>query len=421
MKKINLFFTLFFFGFISTSAENVSFPAITIDLDCYTPTYNYTGGNDITITGAQYYYVIIKPLEEGNGNLDISNLQYTTGYGLYWIETVAAGELYYIYAYTAVINVAFSVDDKDITPGRYRDIKFKYHRSVFPNNYNSWLSLQTVTSDASVDDLTINGSYLVCYSPNKTYTIDGDPASSSFDWTKSSNLTQVGGSTSASYVVHAISTSVYDDAWVNVEVSKGACTWEIQKDLWVGKFQATAVTGTAAVCPDELYTYTAQVPGGHSSSYNYDWTYPGNWIWQAEMENWIRLKTAMYNPQYGTVRVRITNTCGTSGYSGMTVYPGYNCGGYYMAFPNPGSNYVDIDINPKMSTSMEDIYNNDISLSVYNKMGIVVLNSNVESLPYRIDTSGLPNGEYVVKIITRKKDGTEKDQRFESLKITVNH
>ncbi|GAG65947.1 unnamed protein product, partial [marine sediment metagenome] len=120
-------------------------------LDCYTPTYNYTGGNDITITGAQYYYVIIKPLEEGNGNLDISNLQYTTGYGLVWIETLDAGELYYIYASTALINVTFSVDDEDIIPSRYREIKFKYYRSGFPDNRDSWTSLKTVTSDASVD------------------------------------------------------------------------------------------------------------------------------------------------------------------------------------------------------------------------------------------------------------------------------
>jgi len=347
-------------------------------------------------------------------------LQYTTGYGLAWIATVDAGELYFIYASTALINVTFSVDDEDIIPSRYREIKFKYHRSGFPDNRDSWTSLKTVTSDASVDDLTINGSYLVCYSPNKTYTIDGDPASSSFDWTKSSNLTQVGGSTSASYVVHAISTSVYDDAWVNVEVSKGACTWEIQKDLWVGKFESTVVTGQAAVCPNSLYVYTAQVPGGHSSSYSYEWTYPSGWYKNGQWDNNIQLQTPQYNMTYGTVRVRITNACGTSGYSGITVYPGY-CGGYYMAFPNPSSSYVDIDVNPKMSTSMEEIYNNDISLSLYNKMGIVVLNSNVESLPYRINTSELPNGEYVVKIITRKKNGTKKDQRFESLKITVNH
>jgi hypothetical protein len=123
MKKILLFFAILFLGFISTSATDVDFSAITIDMNCYTSTYNYTGGNDITITGAYHYYFIIKLLEEGSGNLDISNLQYSVVYGLYWVESLPAGELYWAYSLTAVINVTFSVDDEDIIPGHYRNIK----------------------------------------------------------------------------------------------------------------------------------------------------------------------------------------------------------------------------------------------------------------------------------------------------------
>jgi len=268
---------------------------------------------------------------------------------------------------------------------------------------------------------TISGSFVICLGYSSSYTVNNVPSNSTIFWENSSNLTRISAQSSNPCTFSSTANGL---GWIRVKIRNNTDNSFVtlpQYPIWVGKFDATVVTGQAAVCPDELYTYIAKVPGGHSSSYNYDWTYPGNWIWQAEMENWIRLKTPKYNPQYGTVRVAITNACGTAGPSGITVYPGYNCGGYYMAFPNPGSNYVDIDVNPKMSTSMEEIYNNDISLSLYNKMGTVVLNSNVESLPYRIDTSVLPNGEYVVKIITRKKGGTEKDQRIESLKITVNH
>jgi len=270
-------------------------------------------------------------------------------------------------------------------------------------------------------DLSVSGDFLLCTS-NKEYTLNDDP-DGTITWSVSpSNKTTPSSGSGNPAIIKASSGSVYGYCYITYNLTTcGNASYQITSDsFWVGKFHTTVVTGQAAVCPDELYTYTAHPPGGHDPVYEYDWTYPGNWIWQWEMENWIRLKTAKYDPDYGTVRVEITNECGESNPSGITVYPGY-CGGYYMAFPNPSSSYVDIDVNPKMSTLIEEIYNNDISLSVYNKMGIVVLNSNVESLPYRIDTSGLPNGEYVVKIITGKKDGTEKDQRFESLKITVNH
>ena len=268
--------------------------------------------------------------------------------------------------------------------------------------------------------LYVTGPFLVCTS-NSTFTLHNRSSGTTVNWIKSNNLSEVSAHNTNSYTVKAVSSSTFGWGWVEATIYGDCGDFTIREDIWVGKFECTSVTGQAAVCPDTYYTYTAQVPGGHSSSYSYFWSYPGNWTVAYQNQNYIRLKTPMYNPQYGTVRVAINNTCGISGLSGITVYPGYNCGGYYMAFPNPSSSYVDIDVNPKMSTSMEEIYNNDISLSLYNKMGIAVLNSNVESLPYRINTSELPNGEYVVKIITRKKNGTEKDQRFESLKITVNH
>ncbi|NQU81506.1 MAG: trypsin-like peptidase domain-containing protein, partial [Bacteroidetes bacterium] len=227
----------------------------------------------------------------------------------------------------------------------------------------------------------ISGPFLVCTS-NSTFTLYNRPSGTTVSWTPSSNLSYVSGQGTNSYTVKAASSSRFGWGWVEATIDCDCGDVTFRKDLWVGKFQATFVTGTAAVCPDELYTYTALVPGGHSSSYSYSWTYPSGWYNNSQWDNNILLQTPQYNMTYGTVRVAITNACGTAGPSGITVYPGY-CGGYYMAFPNPGSSYVDIDINPKMSTSMEEIYNNDISLRVYNKMGIVILNSNVESLPYR--------------------------------------
>ena len=186
-----------------------------------------------------------------------------------------------------------------------------------------------------------------------------------------------------------------------------------------GIFNNAVITGTTGVCPDSYYIYTCQVPGGHSGTYSYSWTYPSNWMWPFQADNTIRLKTPMYNPDYGTVRAKITNACGTSSeYSGITVYPGYNCGGYYMASPNPTVEYTEIDIASEEAKALDTKYDSDITLTVVDKMGAPISKVNVERLPYRLNTSKLPKGEYIIQIISQPKD---REALVESLKIIVNH
>lgn len=185
-----------------------------------------------------------------------------------------------------------------------------------------------------------------------------------------------------------------------------------------GIFNYTVVTGTAGVCPDTYYTYTAQVPGGHDDSYSYSWTYPSNWMWPQKIDNTIRLKTPLYNPEYGTVRASITNTCGTSGYTGITVYPGY-CGNYYTMVPNPSTTYIDLDVDSQKTSALKELTENDISISIMDKMGIVVFSDKVTSLPYRVQLGKFHKGEYIATILTNSKTIASKDQRIESIKFIV--
>ena len=186
-----------------------------------------------------------------------------------------------------------------------------------------------------------------------------------------------------------------------------------------GIINNTVVTGQAAVCPNSLYVYTADVPGGHGPSYSYSWTYPSGWYYYSQWTNHIHLQTPILpeNMTYGSVRVSVTNACGTSsGYSGITVYPGYNCGGYYMASPNPAVIYTEIDLASEDAKALETSYDSNITLTVVDKMGSPVMKVNVESLPYRLDTSKLPNGEYVIQIISQPKD---QEPLIDSIKLIV--
>ncbi len=92
-----------------------------------------------------------------------------------------------------------------------------------------------------------------------------------------------------------------------------------------------------------------------------------------------------------------------------------------MATPNPSTDYTDIDIIPEMVNASLESYENEILISIYNNMGTPVLNADVNSLPYRIDTSILPKGEYMIRIITTPKSRVEENQRVETVKIIVNH
>lgn len=62
--------------------------------------------------------------------------------------------------------------------------------------------------------------------------------------------------------------------------------------------------------------------------------------------NSITFYVPMYNPAYGTLKFRVNKGCGFSGYSGVTVLPGYGCGGSYKTniFPNPVSDELQLEI-----------------------------------------------------------------------------
>lgn len=259
----------------------------------------------------------------------------------------------------------------------------------------------------------ITGDNIVCYNTNKTYNLSNCPTGASVSWSKSSRLSWVGTPSGTSCTVRALSSSTFGAGWVKATVTNTDNTvLYVTKNVWVGKFESTAVTGTAPVCPNSSYNYSASVPGGYSASYS--WTYPSGWSVGSQYSNNIQLYTPQYTMTYGTVRAAITNVCGTSGYSGMTVYPGYNCGGYYMASPNPGSEYLELNTAMNESGNLKAVSSDlDITVKVFNSLGALQYSSKLNSLPYRLDTSMLPDGNYIFQIIDKNN--------VESISIIIRH
>ena len=224
--------------------------------------------------------------------------------------------------------------------------KFKHHKNDCP--YEPKTNLKYYKLNPGIEGST----EALCSNQERTFTSNTTITGSSYSWTKDdTRLDYVSGSGTTSYRIKAKNTS--GNAWVQLQITtpSGEVATTPYKYFWIGIFANNVVTGQAAVCPNSIYTYTAQVPGGHYPSYSYSWTYPSNWMYPYQYQNTIRLQTPM-NPYYGTVRVSITNACGTSAYSGITVYPGSGCGGYFTIYPNPASDNVTILINEDTSVAV---------------------------------------------------------------------
>ncbi len=249
----------------------------------------------------------------------------------------------------------------------------------------------------------ITGDDIVCYNTNETYNLTNCPSGATVSWSKSPNLTWIGTPSGTSCTVRASSSSTSGDGWVKATITNtDNNVIYVTKDVWVGKLESTPVSGQAAVCAGCLYTYTANVQGGHSSAYSYSWTYPSGWTINSQWNNNIQLATPQYSMTYGTVRVAVTNACGTSGYSGITVYPGYNCEGSYMASPNPGSDFIEISLAPNEAGTLKAIQEDiDIIVKVFSSMGRIQFTSKLDRLPYRIDTSTFLDGNYIIQIIDK--------------------
>jgi hypothetical protein len=263
---------------------------------------------------------------------------------------------------------------------------------------------------------------LLCYNVQRPFTTDiTHMPSANFVWTKGSYLATVTGGGIHDYQ-YTVKGAGNGSTYVNLTfTTPSGFTWSPGKSFWAGKFENTVVTGQAAVCPNSIYTYTAQVPGGHSSSYSYSWTYPGNWLYPYKYQNTIRLQTPS-SPNYGAVRVSITNVCGTSGYSGITVYPRSGCGGYFMLVPNPARDEVNIIINEALPLSVKSdsgMVDLDISkyrmeelsesvIRVYDSQGNVLNTEKKSGTRFSISTAGLKEGNYVIEVSNNKDSYRER-------------
>ena len=267
---------------------------------------------------------------------------------------------------------------------------------------NAWYAVGIGTQPTQ---MSVTGSFVLC-SSGSTYTVN-NPPSGTLTWQTSLNISLVSsqGSNPCNFMANG-----YGDGPGWIQAYFDGIPGPII-NVWTGIFQSVVVNGQSGVCPGSLYVYTAQ----GSPSYSYSWTYPSNWMNNNQYQNTVQLQTPMYNMTYGTVQVSVTNECGTSGYSGITVYPGYGCPHYFTVYPNPASDNVTITLVENSSqvtnfdtdtTSIVNMNTNTLgadaptnfTVRIYNSQSAVVSTVTRSGKSFSVPLTNLINGTYIIEV-----------------------
>lgn len=178
---------------------------------------------------------------------------------------------------------------------------------------------------------------------------------------------------------------------------------EISRQIWVGPYGgAVTISGQGAVCPGNVYTYTATPPGGQQSpGHTYSWVKPSNWSIQSQASNYITLYVPQSNPSYGPVQFTVNNGCGNSS-NGVTAFPGYGCPTYLLkTFPNPVSDEITIELAQVDDNQLTVINEPLEEVRLINSQGETVRVISGCKEGSKIDVRTLPRGQYFLQVKLR--------------------
>jgi len=167
------------------------------------------------------------------------------------------------------------------------------------------------------------------------------------------------------------------------------------------------------LCPNTTYNIYYNNYDNNCQTSNFVWDLPYGWTKHWDYGHILSINTNDY--PYGLLDVKANHCCADS--IPVKVYSLYfaeaDCGEYFMAYPNPSSEFVDIDV-VKDKISSEDLVS-DIKtyLSIVDKSGTVRFSTTFKGFPYRVNTSDLPDGIYFLNI-------QFKDKRS-SIRLVIKH
>ena len=362
--------------------------------------WDYNGEPHCNSTVLSHWFYLLS--QGGSGTNDIGHSYSVLGIGIDPAQRIAyKTEIAYLFSsstYTDAMNASISAAT-DLSNGNANSIRVRQVK-------NAWYAVGLGTQPTQ---MSISGPWLLC-SSGASYTII-NPVVGALTWQMSSNISYVSGTNPAIFRANGYG---YGPGWIQAYYDglPGPII-----NVWSGTYESTPVTGQSGVCPNSIYNYTAQIPGAYSSV---SWTYPSNWMKNNQYQNTVTLQTPMYNPAYGAVRVSITNQCGTSGYSGLTVYPG-SCPHYFTIYPNPASNDITITMidNSTYSTATDTIITNvnsnistsdvpiNFTIRIYNSQSALISSIKRSGTSFSVPLTNMRDGSYIIEVSDGKTSYTQ--------------
>lgn len=161
------------------------------------------------------------------------------------------------------------------------------------------------------------------------------------------------------------------------------------------------------LCPNTTYYIYYNNSDGNCTTSDFDWDLPYGWTEYWSSNNSVAINTNNYPD--GQLDIYAKTSC-CSPQTRVKVFTQYfdqaECGEFFMAFPNPSEQYVDIDIIEEKLTDEEINTNTECSLTLFDKSGIIKYKAKFKGFPHRMNTQNLQNGNYFINLTLEGKNST---------------
>jgi hypothetical protein len=165
-------------------------------------------------------------------------------------------------------------------------------------------------------------------------------------------------------------------------------------------------------CPNTTYMIYYNNYDNSCTTWDFSWVLPYGWTEHYRSSNYVSINTND-NPD-GYLEIWAKTSC-CSQYSRVEVlnpfFGAAECGGYFMAYPNPSNNSVEINIiqskvfGEEISTAAL-ITEAECQLTIVDKSGMTKYKVEFKGIPYKVDTSNLQDGPYFINLMCNNKKST---------------
>lgn len=283
-----------------------------------------------------------------------------------------------------------------------------------------WMQLSHFQEYIEYQAPSITEASTICNDSAKDMILSNYPAKASISWeAKPASLLKIAQGVGSTAQILAANPLSQGSVTITFSITgPGNCyVATVDKSVQIGALSSSQikVLGQHKVSGGSQYTYTATP---YSPAFSYSWKYPNNWTKVSQSGNQVTLYTPQNaTPDGGVLAVSITNGCGASPYSGITVYPANSSSSYsYAAYPNPVNEALTIEQiavqhsglasghkRLKIASLETSVQQEEFRVKLYDKNKKEVSSGKSNKSKAVIDTRKLPKGIYYLNIYYKEE------------------